>query len=197
MSSTKGQKFPPEVLSEAEVRALMAGCSKRAPTGVRNRALIALLWRTGLRISEALALRPSDIDAERGMVRVANGKGGKHRTVAAGEEALALVGAWAAARAALDGVTGRQPLFCTLQGGRLSSRYVRTAMRRIARKAGVERRVHPHAFRHTLASELQAEGVSLPAIQKQLGHASLDGTAHYLARIAPVDLVEMMRSREA
>jgi integrase/recombinase XerD len=60
--STKGVKFPPEVLSEADVRALMVGCSKRAPTGVRNRALIALLWRSGLRISEALALKPSDID---------------------------------------------------------------------------------------------------------------------------------------
>lgn len=60
--STKGRKFPPEVLKEDEVRALMGACSKRAPTGVRNRALIALLWRSGLRISEALALMPADVD---------------------------------------------------------------------------------------------------------------------------------------
>jgi integrase/recombinase XerD len=190
--STKGRKFPPEVLAEAEVRALMAGCSKRAPTGVRNRALIALLWRSGLRISEALALKPSDIDGT--AIRVANGKGGKYRTVGINEEASALVARWMEVRAS-RGVGGRQTVFCTLSGGPLAPRYVRNLLRRLARKAGVERRVNPHAFRHTLASELVAEGVNLVQIQHVLGHASLDGTAHYIQRIAPAELVDLMSQR--
>ncbi len=190
--STKGRKFPPEVLTEAEVRGLMAGCSKRAPTGVRNRALIALLWRSGLRISEALALKPSDLDGS--AVRVANGKGGKYRTVGINEEASALVARWMEVRAS-RGVGGRQTVFCTLSGGPVAARYVRNLLRRLARKAGIERRVNPHAFRHTLASELVAEGVNVVLIQHVLGHASLDGTAHYLRRIAPAELVDLMSQR--
>jgi integrase/recombinase XerD len=190
--STKGRKFPPEVLAEAEVRGLMAGCSKRAPTGVRNRALIALLWRSGLRISEALALKPSDLDGN--AVRVANGKGGKYRTVGINEEASALVARWMGVRAS-RGIGGRQTVFCTLSGGPMAPRYVRNLLRRLARKAGIERRVNPHAFRHTLASELVAEGVNLVQIQNVLGHASLDGTAHYIQRIAPAELVDLMSQR--
>jgi site-specific recombinase XerD len=190
--STKGRKFPPEVLSEAEVRALMAGCSKRVPTGVRNRALLALLWRSGLRISEALALKPSDFDGS--AVRVANGKGGKYRTVGINEEASALVARWMEVRAS-RGIGGRSTVFCTLSGGPVAPRYVRNLLRRLARKAGIERRVNPHAFRHTLASELVAEGVNVVQIQHVLGHASLDGTAHYLRRIAPAELVELMSQR--
>lgn len=190
--SNAGKKFPPEVLSEAEVRALMAGCGKRPPTGVRNRALIALLWRSGLRISEALALKPSDVEGT--TVRVANGKGGKFRIVGINEEASALVGRWMEVRAA-RGFTGRQTLFCTLSGGPVAPRYVRNLLRRLARKAGIERRVHPHAFRHTLASELVAEGVPVWSIQQALGHSSLDGTAHYLQRIAPHELVDLMAGR--
>ena len=190
--STKGRKFPPVVLKEDDIRALMAGCSKRAPTGVRNKALIALLWRSGLRISEALDLVPSDVDGV--VVRVQNGKGGKYRTVAINEEASALVARWMQVRAS-RGITGRQKLFCALSGGRLSDRYVRTCLRRLARKAGIERRVNPHAFRHTLAAELVAEGVNLVQIQHVLGHASLDGTAHYVGRIAPTELIEVLSQR--
>jgi site-specific recombinase XerD len=190
--STKGRRFPPVVLKEAEVRALMAGCSKRAPTGVRNRALIALLWRSGLRISEALDLVPGDVDGVQ--IRVNEGKGGKFRVVGMSEEASALVERWLAVRSQ-RGITGRQKLFCTLSGGRLSDRYVRTALRRLARKVEVEQRVHPHAFRHTLANELAKEQVDVVTIQHVLGHASLDGTAHYLQRIAPHELVAMMGRR--
>jgi site-specific recombinase XerD len=174
----------------------MAACSGSAATGVRNRALIAVLWRSGLRISEALALRPSDVDAERNTIRVAEGKGKKHRVVAIDDEALALVGRWLDARRS-RGVGGRKPLFCTLQGGALSSRYVRTALRRLARRASVERRVHPHAFRHTFASELVEEGQPLSVVQQALGHGSVVTTAGYLRRIAPANLVEVARNRPA
>jgi site-specific recombinase XerD len=192
--STKGQKFPPEVLKPDEVRALMGGCSKRAPTGVRNRALIAVLWRSGLRISEALALKPSDIDMDANTIRVAEGKGRRHRVVACDDEALALVGRWLAVRAS-RGHTGRQTVFCTLSGAVVAQRYVRNLLRRLARKVGVERRVHPHAFRHTFAAELVQEGQPLSVIQEALGHSSITMTAYYLRRIAPANLVQVARER--
>jgi integrase/recombinase XerC len=135
---------------------------------------------------------PSDVDGCQ--VRVAEGKGGKFRVVGMSEEASALVERWVGVRAA-RGINGRQRLFCTLSGGSMSDRYVRTMLRRLARKVGVEQRVHPHAFRHTLANELAREKVEVWTIQNVLGHASLDGTAHYLRRIAPHELVAMMAGR--
>ncbi len=79
--SNKGRKLPPEVLTADEVRALMDACSKRAPTGIRNRALIVLLYRGLLRIDEALSLKPKDLNRAAGTVRVLHGKGDKSRTV--------------------------------------------------------------------------------------------------------------------
>jgi integrase/recombinase XerD len=96
---------------------------------------------------------------------------------------------------AARGIDGRKRLFCTLSGGPVSSRYVRTMLRRLARKAGVERRVHPHAFRHTFSAELVQEGQSLDVVQQSLGHGSVTTTAKYLRRIAPANLVEVARNR--
>jgi site-specific recombinase XerD len=192
--SVKGQKYAPEVLQADEVLALMKACSRRAPTGIRDRALIALLWRTGLRIGEALALQPSDVVAAKGTVRVANGKGSKSRTVGIDDDALAVVERWLDVRRCL-GINGKQPVFCTLKGGRLSGQQVRAMLGRRTAKAGLERRVNPHAFRHTLTAEWREEGRDLVEIQDQLGHASLDGTAHYVRKIAPRDLVQIARDR--
>jgi integrase len=80
-----------DLLAPSEIEALMRACSHRAPTGVRNRALIALCWRCGLRISEALALRPKDIDPATAVVIVQRGKGGKRRVVGIDAGTLALV----------------------------------------------------------------------------------------------------------
>ena len=76
----KGQKYPGEPLTPAEVHALIAACSPKAPTGIRNRALLTLLYRSGLRISEALALRPSDVDLDKHTLRILHGKGNKATT---------------------------------------------------------------------------------------------------------------------
>ncbi len=87
-------------------------------------------------------------------------------------------------------------MFCTLQGKTLQTRYVRTLLPRLARKAGIAKRVHAHGLRHTHAAELAAEGVPPNQIQRQLGHASLATTSRYLDHIAPQDLVDAMRRRE-
>jgi integrase len=96
--SGKGQKFPAEVLSPDEVKALIRVCSTRAPTGVRNRALLVVLYRGGLRVGEALALYPKDVDSRRSTIRVLHGKGDQARTVVLDPEALAVVERWADAR---------------------------------------------------------------------------------------------------
>jgi site-specific recombinase XerD len=190
-----GRKRPAEILTEAEVRQLLAQCSRRAPTGIRDRALLVTLYRAGLRISEALDLKPSDVDPDRGTIRILHGKGDQHRTVSADDGALAVIGLWTAERARL-GINGRQKLFCTLAGGPLSANQVRQMVKRRAAKAGLEKRVHPHGLRHTHAAELVAEGVPVNVIQKQLGHASLATTDVYLRHIAPADVIAMGRARE-
>ncbi|HJQ83494.1 MAG TPA: tyrosine-type recombinase/integrase [Candidatus Binatia bacterium] len=88
-------------------------------------------------------------------------------------------------------------MFCTLKGGRVATAYVRALMPRLARRAGIEKRVHAHGLRHTHAAELAMEGKPVNLIQAQLGHASLAVTSAYLAHIAPAQLIEAMRTRPA
>ena len=152
-SSRRPRRRPPEVLTEAEVLALIRACSPRAPTGIRNRALIAVLWRTGLRISEALALELRDVDLEAGTLRVRHGKGDKSRTLGIDEQTAALLARWLDRRRALS-PGARAPIFCTLAGGRLDTSYIRQLLPRLARKAGIEKRTHAHGLRHTYAAEL-------------------------------------------
>jgi site-specific recombinase XerD len=190
-----GRKRPVEILTEAEVRQLLAQCSRRAPTGIRDRALITVMYRAGLRVSEALDLRPADVDERGGTVRVLHGKGDKARTVGIDDGALAVLEVWLTERKRL-GFNGRQRLFCTLSGGPLSADQVRQMVRRRAAKAGIEKRAHPHGLRHAHAAELAAEGTPVNVIQAQLGHSSLSTTSTYLAHVAPAQVIALGRSRQ-
>jgi integrase/recombinase XerD len=194
VSHNRGRRFPPEPLSRDEVLTLMNACSRRALTGKRDRALICLLWRGQLRISEALALKPADFDPAKCTVRVLNGKGGRSRVVVIDEQAAAVLGEWIAVRAQLP-VNGRQPIFCTLRGGRINPAQLREKLPRLAKKAGITKRVHCHSFRHSGASELAQEGVALLDIQCQLGHAAPSTTDAYLHALNPVARVARLRSR--
>jgi len=193
-SSSTSRRRPPEVLSEAEAIALLKACSTRAPSGVRNRALIAVLWRCGLRISEALALELRDVDLDAGTVRVRHGKGDRSRTVGLDEQTTALLARWIDRRKKL-GPGARAPIFCTLQGGRLDSSYVRRLLPRLALKAGIDRRVHAHGLRHTYAAELAREGTAINVIRDALGHTSLAVTDRYLRDVAPTHVIDTMRAR--
>jgi site-specific recombinase XerD len=108
---------------------------------------------------------------------------------------MAIVSRWLEARHTL-GFNGYIPLFCTLQGKALKSSYVRTLLPRLADKADIEKRVHPHGLRHTHAYELMTEGVPVPIIQQQLGHTSLATTDRYVSHLAPVDLISHMQQRD-
>jgi integrase/recombinase XerD len=175
------RRFPAEPLTLADVEALRASCSRRAPTGIRNRALLAVLFRSGLRISEALALFPAlfpkDIDPTGGSLRVLHGKGDKARTAPLPNDAAEAVDRWLDCRKRL-GLSGRHPLFCSLKGEPLWDSYVRALCKRLAAKAGIEKRVHPRGLRHGWALAQVQSGTSLNAIQQLLGHRSL----HPIAR---------------
>ena len=189
----KGQTLPPEPLTQAEVLALMDACSRRAPTGRRDRALICVLWRAQVRISEALALKPADFD-ERGTLRILRGKGLKDRVAVIDAQACAELQTWLRARDKL-GVNGHSPIFCTLRGGKINPAQLREKLPRLAKKAGITKRVHCHGLRHTGASELVAEGVDLLTIQQQLGHSSASTTDRYLHQINPQMRIDALRNR--
>ncbi len=89
--ASRSRRRPAEILTEGEVLALIRACFATAPSGVRNRALIAVLWRSGLRVGEALALELRDVDLEAGTLRVRHGKGDRSRTVGLDEQSAALL----------------------------------------------------------------------------------------------------------
>jgi len=192
--ANKGRQYPAEILTPGEVRALIRACSNRAPTGIRNRALLVLLYRAGCRISEALRLLSKDLDRAAGTATVLRGKGGTRRTIGLDPGAFAVVERWLDVRAKL-GISSRAPIICTLKGKPVASAYVRALMPRLARRAGIDKRVHAHGLRHTHAAELALEGHPMNLIQAQLGHASLATTSRYLAHIAPAQLIQAMRAR--
>jgi site-specific recombinase XerD len=188
-----GRRYPPEILSAAEVAALMAAMNKGA-TGERNRALVAVLYRAGLRLSEALALKPADVDTGAGTIRVLAGKGRKARTVGIDDGGLLYLERWLARRETL-GLARRRLLFTGLSGTPWSAQAVRQMLSYAACRAGIAKRVHPHGFRHTHAAELSAEGVPVAVIQRQLGHTNLAVTSRYLDHIAPAEVIALGRSR--
>jgi site-specific recombinase XerD len=192
MSETK---LDADMLGPHEIQALLKVCSNRAPTGVRNRALIALAWRSGLRIGEVLALRPKDLDLHAGTVVVQRGKGDKRRVVGLDAGTAALVQRWLDVRRK-RGITGRSPLFSTLAGRSIEQSYVRHLLPRLARKAGIDKRVHAHGLRHAYAVELEREGATVSAIRDLLGHSSLAVTDRYLRRIGASEAIEFNRQRD-
>jgi integrase/recombinase XerD len=189
----KGVTYPAEWLTPAEVKALLAACDGTTMAGMRNRALITVMWRAGLRCSEATGLRPSNVDFGAGTVRVLHGKGDKSRTVGIDGQALDVVRAWLGMRQA-SGIESEW-LFCTRDGGRLQSRYVRAEIGRLAERAGIGHRAHPHALRHAMAVELVQEGWPVPLISRQLGHSNVATTDVYLANLQPAEVIARARSR--
>ncbi len=193
--TNKGKKFPAETLTPTEVEMLISVCSTRAPTGIRNSALITCVYRTGLRISEALALYPKDLNLVHGTAVVLHGKGDKRRMVGLDPASIEAIRERMDVRARY-GLTLRQPLFCTLKGKRIDSSYIRRLLPRLARRAGIEKRVHAHGLRHTLASELAAECVPLPTVMHALGHSSLAITNRYIHHLMPGEVIDAMQKRD-
>jgi integrase/recombinase XerD len=201
-----GKKFPPEILTPEEIHRLIdaIGSRRKAPSKavVRDRALVVFLYRTGLRISEALALRERDINLSTGVIKVRRGTKGKPRTVALDEAGLAYLRPWIEIRSTL-GVDANASLFCVTDGPTagqpLGGSWVRTMLPAAAKRAGITKRVNPHNFRHTFAVELyrDREHFGINEIRQLLGHVSLDTTAKYLEALEPVEMIEGVRGRKS
>ena len=159
------KRYPAEVLTRREIEAILEACGSESWTDRRNYALLVLLWRTGLRISEALALRPCDVDVERGAIRVLRGKGGRARTVGIDQIGIEAIKGWMQEHRSM-GYTSGEVLFVTRSGLPLSQGYLRRKIPELARAAGIHKRVHAHGLRHTHASELRAEGVDIAVIKR-------------------------------
>lgn len=176
---------PANVLTEAEARSLLEAPDTQTPIGLRDRALLELLYSSGLRRAEAAALDLTDVDLTGGTVLVRAGKGGRSRLVPLGENAARVLGLYVEkARPELLRRPGVAALFlcaerCGQTGNRLSVASIRARIALVAREAGIERRVTPHALRHSLATHLLRAGASLCHVQAILGHARIDTTEAY------------------
>lgn len=192
----KGRTYPADPPRVEEVIRVLRAAGDGL-YGLRLRALVVMLWRSGLRISEALALAESDLDAQRGSVLVRQGKGGKRREVGMDAWAWDQVRPWRDARTQLPVGT----FFCVILGptaGRpWSSAAARHDLARTARNAGVRRRFAPHQLRHAHAVEMAREGVPLNVIQRQLGHVNLGVTSVYLQGIDSGEIINTVLARPA
>ena len=192
----KGQRFPADPPPVEEIIAVMRATGNGAD-GARVRALIIVLWRAGLRISEALDLAETDLDRSRGAVLVRAGKGGRRREVGMDRWAWDQLTTYLEVRAALP--VGA--LFCVLHGPTAGRRWeasaARRQLRRTAEAAGVSRRFAPHQLRHAHAIELAHEGMPLVVIQRQLGHCNLGVTSIYLQGIDSSEIIDTVHSRPA
>ena len=171
----------PRCLSMAQVEALLEAPDVATPLGIRDRAILEVLYATGLRVSEIIGLRPGDVDLEVGLLTCL-GKGRKERLVPLGSQACGWVRRYAAeVRDGLGGNRGRAAavLFVSNRGGRLSRMGLWGIVRRHAVTAGVQATLTPHVLRHSFATHLLENGADLRALQAMLGHADISTTQIY------------------
>ncbi|MET9339314.1 site-specific integrase [Nonomuraea sp. NPDC003804] len=205
-----GQTFAPEPLTHEETQILISTVSTRSISGIRLRALIAVMYGTGSRLNETLKLEPRDVDLQAGSIRIRFGKRKPRkdlskapnpyrvRVVGVDPANLAHLARWMDKRASL-GLTARHPLFATYSEGNvgkpLDPRYVRAALKRAAERAGIDKRVHPHGLRHSLAFDLAETGVAPHVIKDQLGHESLATTDRYVSHLNPRQVIQAIQNR--
>ncbi|MGD0742466.1 MAG: site-specific tyrosine recombinase XerD [Acidimicrobiales bacterium] len=175
----------PKALTEAEVELLLGAVAGDDPRAWRDRAILELLYATGIRISELAGLSIGDLDATGGVVRVL-GKGAKERIVPVGRTALWAVAAWLGPqgrpRLAAGRATARrdaQAMFISTRGRRMSRQAVWTVVNTAARRVGLADRVTPHVLRHSFATHLLDHGADIRVVQELLGHASITTTQVY------------------
>lgn len=193
---SKGKKYPRNPPTIGETIRLINACED-TPHGRRRRALIFTLWRTGIRINEARNLLPSDLREPEGLIIVRHGKGDKQRVVSMDAWGWQQLRPWINERR-----QGYPPgeLFCVLDGPTAGRAWAASCFRRelhnLGLAAGIDKRCHPHMFRHAFATERDREGVDVKVIQKQLGHASPHITYRYISEMSTEDLVDEARARQ-
>ena len=190
VSGPKQAKRLPHVLTLEDIEALIGAASGVRPEDRRDRALLEIMYASGLRVSEAHGLDVEDLDLDHRALRV-RGKGNKERIVVIGEPArLAveryLAEGWSELSARTPGgnptasTLERRACFINRFGGRLSQRAIQILVRKYALKAGIDARVHPHLLRHSFATHLLDNGAELRVVQELLGHSNANTTQIYL-----------------
>jgi integrase/recombinase XerD len=171
---------PRDVPTEAEVEALLAAPNPETLLGMRDRAILEVLYSTGIRVGELVNLKPYDLDLSAGRLTVVGGKGGRDRVVPLGRLACeALARYLARARPALVGSRRPAVVFVSWRGGRLDRKSVESLVHQHCRKAGLSRRYGPHALRHACATHMLRGKASIRHIQELLGHRQLTTTQIY------------------
>lgn len=179
VSSPKLDRRLPSFLTQEEMEKLLNAPDLSTPLGQRDRALLELLYASGLRVSELVGLTLEQIDLETNEIRVW-GKGSKERVVLMGQPAAeALKSYLKEGRARLRGGKKTKALFLDRYGQRLTERSVQRLLNQYSKKAGIGKRVHPHMLRHTFATHLLDGGADLRVVQELLGHARLTSTQIY------------------
>ena len=180
LASPKLGRSLPKALSETEIETLLAAPDADAPSGLRDRAMLELMYATGLRVSELVGLPAAAVNLRQGVLRV-TGKGGKDRLVPMGEEAQHWLERYLRdARPALAARRDVLPLFLNVHGEAVSRQRFWMLTKSAATRAGIDpAKVSPHGLRHSFATHLLNHGADLRALQMLLGHASLSTTQIY------------------
>jgi len=169
----------PKTLSEADVENLLAAPDTAAPLGLRDKAMLELLYASGLRVSELVTLKAAQVSRDMGVVRVM-GKGSKERLVPLGEEALAWLGRYLAeARPALLAGKVSDDLFVTARGAAMTRQMFWYLIKRYTARAAIGKPISPHTLRHAFATHLLNHGADLRVVQLLLGHSDISTTQIY------------------
>lgn len=179
IDSPKLPKPLPKALTEVEVEALLAASDTATAEGLRDQAMLELVYACGLRVSELVGIAVDQVNLRQGVLRV-TGKGGKERLVPVGQSAIDWLQRWLLeGRPALLGGRRAAELFVTRRGEGLTRQAVWQRVKRLAVIAGIHRPVTPHGLRHSFATHLLNHGADLRVLQMLLGHASLSTTQIY------------------
>lgn len=168
----------PEVLSVEEIDRIIEKIDLSRPEGHRNKAIIETLYGCGLRVSELVNLRLTDIHYKEEFV-VVTGKGNKQRLVPVSQKALKEIDIYKQDRNHLTVITDQNILFLNRRGRQLTRAMIFTIIKDLAAKAGIKKNIHPHTFRHSFATHMIEAGADLRAVQEMLGHESILTTEIY------------------
>lgn len=173
------ERYLPETLNELQVEQLIDRIDTKAPHGLRDRAMIELLYASGLRISELAGARLENFNAEERILRV-TGKGNKTRLVPVGGKACEAMAAYLSTeRPQLVKRRSGNEIFLSARGTKLTTTRIWQIVKSIARRSGLEKNIYPHLLRHSFATHLLGNGADLRIIQEMLGHADISTTQIY------------------
>jgi integrase/recombinase XerD len=184
-------QLPANVLTKKEIARLLAQPDTSGPCGIRDRAILELLYSSGIRVSEMSGLNLEDLDLHGGELRVL-GKGDKERLVPLGEVACDYVGLYLEGARPWLAPAEQRALFVTVRGRRFIATNVSALVREYGKRAGIHKRVTPHALRHTCATHLLKGKADIRQIQRILGHASIATTQRY-TKVEITDLKEVLK----